>query len=78
MAVSPEAGRAAALRSAMLELLHSPGWEAYSRELEQIEAALTDRLVNAGPAEVPLIQGRIQGLRAAHFRPKQIIDSTPV
>ncbi len=73
-----ELGRAAALRAAMLELLHSPGWEAYSRELEEIESRLTERLVSAGPKEFAHIQGQIVGLRAAHFRPKQIIESTPV
>lgn len=62
----------------MLDLMHSPGWEAYTRELEQIEAGLIQRLVSAGPKEFAHIQGQIVGLRAAHYRPKQIIDSTPV
>ena len=75
VAASPELARALALRAAMQDLANHPAWETYSRELEDIEHRLMERLVHADAAEIPHVQGQIVGLRAAYDTPRRLIDS---
>ena len=63
-----------ALRAAMLELLHTPSWDTYGRQLESEEARGINRLVSCKKEEHDYWQGYVTALRWCYHRPTQVIQ----
>lgn len=74
--------RLRALSVILRELIGSPGWDTYTRELADVERRTMEQLVTATEAaDFARAQGIILGLRIAHTLPERIIQSvgpTPV
>jgi hypothetical protein len=67
----------AAQAAIMRDLLHYPGWEAYSNHLAGLEHNWIEKMVTASDSkDFGYAQGFIAGLRTAHNLPQAIITKT--
>lgn len=63
--------------SLMRDLLHNPGWEAYSEQLAGLEHNWVEKMISATDSkDFGYAQGFISGLRTAHNLPQAIITKT--
>ena len=61
----------------MRDLLHYPGWEAYSTQLAGLEHNWVEKMISATESkDFSYAQGFIAGMRTAHNLPQAIITKT--
>ena len=62
-----------ALAQVLRELRHSEGWKVLAGQLKQVEALLTEQLIQAPVEDHDTLRGEIQGIRRALNYPDNVI-----